>query len=130
MRTELHFHLLPAIDDGPHDLDEAVALARLAVADGTRVVTATPHVRDLLRAGALGELPARVRQVQAALDADDVPLTVQTGAELAHGPAGRRWVLIEAPLFGDAHGFLDATAELRARGFGTVIGHPERSPEL
>ena len=146
MRTELHFHLLPAIDDGPHDLDEAVALARLAVADGTRVVTATPHVRDLLRAGALGELPARVRQVQAALDSAGVPLTVQTGAELAHpdleclsdadldaiahGPSGRRWVLIEAPLFGDAHGFLDATAELRARGFGTVIGHPERSAEL
>jgi len=140
MRTELHFHLLPGIDDGPRDLDEAVELARLAVADGTGVVTATPHVRDLLRAGALAELPARVREVQDALDAAGVPLAVRTGAELAHhdlgaltddelegiaqGPADRRWILIEAPLFGDAEGFLDATAELRSRGFGTLIGHP------
>src|SRR4029079_321261 len=146
MRTELHFHLLPGIDDGPRDLDEAVELARLAVADGTGVVTATPHVRDLPRAGALAELPARVRQVAEALDAASVPLAVRTGAELAHhdlgaltddeleaiaqGPAGRRWILIEAPLFGDAEGFLDATAELRSRGFGTLIGHPERCAGL
>jgi protein-tyrosine phosphatase len=145
-RTELHFHLLPQVDDGPIDLDEAVELARLAVADGTSQVTVTPHVRDLLASGILGELPARVREVQVALDAAGVPLQLRTGAELAHddvpalgdrqldaiaqGPPGARWVLIEAPLFGDAAGFLDATAELRARGFGTLIGHPERCAEL
>jgi protein-tyrosine phosphatase len=145
-RAELHFHLLPGVDDGPIDLADAVALARLAVADGTSVVTVTPHVRDLLAGGIFDELPARVREVQDALDAAGVPLEVRTGAELAHddlpalddrrldaiaqGPPGRRWVLIEAPLFGDADGFLDAAAELRARGFGTLIGHPERCAEL
>jgi protein-tyrosine phosphatase len=145
-RAELHFHLLPEVDDGPEALDDAVALARLAVADGTSLVTVTPHVRDLLALGILAEVPARVREVQNALNDAGVPLDVQTGAELAHddvpalgdraldaiahGPPGRRWVLIEAPLFGDAAGFLEATAELRARGFGTLIGHPERCTEL
>ena len=59
-----------------------------------------------------------MREVQDALDAAAVPLEVRAGAELAqddvaqlsdrqldafaHGPAGRRWVLIEAPLFADA----------------------------
>ncbi len=145
-RAELHFHLLPEVDDGPVDLDDAVELARLAVADGTSVVTVTPHVRDLLALGILAEVPARVREVQNALNAAGVPLDLQAGAELAHddvpalsdraldmiahGPRGRRWVLIEAPLFGDAAGFLAATAELRARGFGTLIGHPERCDEL
>ena len=145
-RAELHFHLLPEVDDGPVDLDDAVELARLAVADGTSLVTVTPHVRDLLALGILAEVPARVREVQNALNDAGVPLDVQPGAELAHddvpalsdraldsiahGPAGSRWVLIEAPLFGDAPGFLDATAELRARGFGTLIGHPERCDGL
>jgi protein-tyrosine phosphatase len=145
-RAELHFHLLPGVDDGPVDLDDSVALAQLAVEDGTSVVTVTPHVRDLLAAGILYDVPARVREVQAALDAAGVPLEVRAGAELAHddvpelddgaldaiaqGPPGRRWVLIEAPLFGDAAGFLAATDELRARGFGTLIGHPERCAEL
>jgi protein-tyrosine phosphatase len=146
-RAELHFHLLPDVDDGPVDLDDAVALARLAVADGTGLVTVTPHARDLLAQGILGELHARVREVQAALDAAHVPLEVRTGAELAHddvwafdarmleavaqGPAGARWVLIEAPLFGgDADGLLAATAWIRRQGFGTLIGHPERCAAL
>src|SRR5215207_4824525 len=146
-RAELHFHLLPAVDDGPVDLDDAVALARLAVADGTGVVTVTPHVRDLLAQGILGELGARVREVQDALDAAGVPLAVRTGAELAHddvaamdarmldtvaqGPGHARWVLIEAPLFGARlEEFLAGTAAVRAHGFGTLIGHPERCPAL
>jgi protein-tyrosine phosphatase len=145
-RAELHFHLLPGVDDGPVDLDGTIELARLAVADGTSLVTVTPHVHELMRAGILDEIPARVRDTQAALDEAGVPLEVQVGGEIghpevarlddrrldaiAHGPPGRRWVLIEAPLLGDATGFLDATAELRARGFGTLIGHPERCTEL
>jgi protein-tyrosine phosphatase len=145
-RAELHFHLLPGVDDGPGELDAAIELARLAVADGTSLVTVTPHVHNLLSGGIFDDVPARVREIQSALDAAAVPLEVQAGGELgqddvrelddpaldaiAHGPPGRRWVLIEAPLLGDAAGFLDATAELRARGFGTLIGHPERCAEL
>jgi|SRR5215211_2072665 len=146
-RAELHFHLLPEVDDGPVELGEAVELARLAVADGTSLVTVTPHVRDLLRAGILDEVPARVREVADALRRAGVPLELRTGAELAQedvellgdrqldalaqGPPGARWVLLEAPLFGGRlDAFLDAAAEARARGFGTLIGHPERCAPL
>ena len=146
-RAELHFHLLPGVDDGPVDIEESVELGRLAVADGTSLITVTPHVRDLLRRGILDELPARVADVAAALARAGVPLEIRAGAELAHddvpfladpqldaiaqGPAGARWVLLEAPLFGDdLDGFLAATAEVRARGFGTLIGHPERCAPL
>ena len=146
-RAELHFHLLPAVDDGPEDMAETVELARMAVADGTGLVCTTPHVRELLRQDALESVPARVEAVRAALRRAGVPLEVLPGAELAHddlpwmddrrleaiaqGPPGRRWVLIEAPLFdGDAAAFLEGTAEVRARGFGTLIGHPERCRPL
>jgi protein-tyrosine phosphatase len=146
-RVELHYHLLPGVDDGPADMAESVELARTAVADGTSVVTVTPHVRDLLRHGILAELPARTDEVAGALARAGVPLRVLPGAELAHedvpfhgdreldaiaqGPPGARWVLLEAPLFGDdVDGFLAATAEVRARGFGTLIGHPERCAPL
>jgi protein-tyrosine phosphatase len=146
-RAELHFHLLPGVDDGPVDLEEAVELARLTVADGTALVTVTPHVRDLLRQGILAEVPARVHEVAAKLRRAGVPLELRPGAELAHddvallgdreldaiaqGPRGARWVLIEAPLFGgDLDGFLAGVAEVRARGFGTLIGHPERCAPL
>jgi protein-tyrosine phosphatase len=146
-RVELHFHLLPGVDDGPASMAESVELGRLAVADGTSLVTVTPHVRDLLRRGILDEVPARTDAVARALERAGVPLAIRTGAELAHddlpylrdreldaiaqGPPGARWVLLEAPLFGDdLDGFLAATAEVRARGFGTLIGHPERCAPL
>jgi len=43
---DLHTHILPGLDDGARTLEESVAMARSAVADGIRVMAATPHVRE------------------------------------------------------------------------------------
>lgn len=140
-RTEIHFHILPGLDDGPATIGESVELARRAVRDGTRTVVATPHVRaDYLTD--VHELPHRVRELNARLRLDGVPLNVLPGAEVAPamvealgadgleqvavGPPGARWVLLEAP-FASVAGALDAAAELRARGYTVVLAHPERS---
>lgn len=143
-RVELHFHLLPGVDDGPPDLAVALALAREAVRDGTRLVTCTPHAAYV----DVAEVPARVHELRAALLAAGIALDVRPGAELAwhdvpalggaeletvaQGPLGRRWVLLEAPLpgTGTLEGLADSASELRGRGFGVLIGHPERSPAL
>jgi protein-tyrosine phosphatase len=142
MRTELHFHLLPAVDDGPPDDPAAVALALAAVKDGTARIVVTPHVRAL----ELSRLPDHVQRLRGLLERCEVPLAVVCGGEvspddvehlddtelelIAHGPPGRRWVLLEAPL-GPCRPDLEAArAELRQRGFQVLIGHPERSPGL
>ena len=138
MRTEVHFHLLPGVDDGPAAVQESVALARMAVADGTATVVATPHARLVdVRA-----VPDHVRALRARLAVDRVPLRVLPGLEIAQddvarltdaeleiaaqGPPGRRWVLLEAPISADPSPFPDAARELMARGYGVLIGHPER----
>lgn len=64
-----------------------------------------------------------------------MPGTELTDAELeilAQGPPGRRWVLLEAPLDPAAglDGFRADVEELQARGYGLLIGHPERCPPL
>ena len=139
MRTELHFHLLPGVDDGPRDEAEAVNLARLAVEDGTGRVVVTPHVR-LADVESLRRLTERL---QAALRGAGVDLELHAGGELApgdvasleqeqlellaHGPPGERWLLLEAPLFSGTRDLGSAAEELRDRGFGVLIGHPERS---
>src|SRR4051794_8474288 len=110
MRAELHFHLLPGVDDGPKDMDTAIELARLAVADGTRTVVCTPHAHLV----DIATIPARVQELQEALHRAHVPLTVRPGAEvspgtaltddeaalISQGPRGREWILLEAPLDG------------------------------
>ena len=140
MRTELHFHLLPAVDDGPEDDAEAVELARLAVADGTGRVIVTPHAHCV----DFAELRPRTAELGARLAQAGVQLELGVGAELspdhvpglsqaalksvAQGPSGRRWLLLEAPLFANVGSLAGAAAELRERGFGILVGHPERSP--
>lgn len=142
MRTELHFHLLPGVDDGPKSMEESLELARLAVADGTDTITVTPHARDV----DVLTVPERVAELRAALERAAIPLRVLEGVELAQddvarltpleleiaaqGPGGSRWVLLEAPLFLESPGLLAAAGELRARGYGLLIGHPERCPSL
>jgi protein-tyrosine phosphatase len=140
--SEIHFHLLPGVDDGPRSIEETIELARLAAADGTRTLVATPHVNGLFAAD-VGSLPERVRVVVERLRRERVPVRVLCGGELAperverlstaeldciaQGPAGRRWLLLEPRLTGFDRAFGAAADELRARGFGVVVAHPERS---
>jgi protein-tyrosine phosphatase len=140
VRTELHTHLLPGVDDGPTDDAEALELARLAVADGTGTVVATPHVSTVR----IETLPDRVERLASALRRAGIPLEVLPGGELspddvaraeeaeleaiAQGPPDARWLLLEAPLWFGQPGLSAAAEELRARGFDVLIGHPERSP--
>lgn len=140
--SEIHFHLLPEVDDGPSSIVETVELARLAAADGTTTIVATPHVNRLFDTDVSG-LPERVRAVAEQLRRKRVPVRVLCGGELApemverlsqtelntiaQGPTGKRWLLLEAPLTGFNGLFAAAADELRARGFGIVVAHPERS---
>jgi protein-tyrosine phosphatase len=141
-RVDLHFHLLPGVDDGPATIEESVGLARAAAREGTRTVVATPHVRGDFHTE-VDDLPDRVAEVEERIAAERIPLRVLCGAELgqdmvgqlgdaeletiALGPPGGRWVLLETPFGRVDETFHAAADELRGRGFGVVVAHPERS---
>ena len=140
--VEIHFHLLPGVDDGPSSVDESLALASAAVADGTQTVVATPHVHPQ-HITEPAQIPDLVRELVDHLRRRRIGLDVRAGGELAHqmvgrltgaelqaiaqGPPGRQWVLLEAPFTGLDDSFSAAADELRHRGFGIVIAHPERA---
>jgi protein-tyrosine phosphatase len=142
--AELHFHLLPGVDDGPSDIEESVELARAAAADGTSTVVATPHVRTDCVTAPL-ELGDIVEAVRAAIAAAAIDLNVLVGGEVAHqmvgrlrqaelealaqGPPGARWILLETPFGPIGEDFHAASRELRDRGFGVVLAHPERGAD-
>ncbi|HEX8074589.1 MAG TPA: CpsB/CapC family capsule biosynthesis tyrosine phosphatase [Thermoleophilaceae bacterium] len=142
-RADIHFHLLPGVDDGPATLDDSLELAQLASAEGTATIVATPHVRGDFVTN-VSDLPDRAFEVRAVLEAEGVELDVLVGGELGHdmvgwlsqaeldsiaqGPEHGRWLLAEAPFTGLDAGFRAATRELRARGFACVLAHPERAP--
>jgi protein-tyrosine phosphatase len=140
--VDLHCHLLPGVDDGPETLDESVAYARAAAVAGTTTIVATSHV-ELLE---VRELPERVQEVRDALEAEGIELRLEVGGELKHfsipdldedeleilaqGPTDARWLLYEVPFEGVTPDFLAGAQELRDRGYGLVLAHPERSTDI
>lgn len=136
---DIHTHILPGVDDGAKDVLEALAMARLAVADGITHLFATPHHRDytpLFRQNVM----QRVAKLQAELDAANIPLTLLPGFEVRlyedmfmdwdremAGPLGNSRYVLAEPLF---HRY-DAQAEamlfeLFERGYQPIMAHPER----
>lgn len=142
---DLHFHLLPGIDDGAADLRESLALARVAADDGCTAIVATPHLRherwwnrDRER---LAALCAELREAlpEAGLGGVEVHLGGEVAVhsesfeELLQLPggdlltlAGSRYVLLELPWrpLGPDPG--EVVHELVVHGLVPVIAHPER----
>jgi len=138
---DLHFHILPGLDDGPQTIEESVELARGATETGTRVVAATPHVRadhpfDLAR------IETGVRELRRVLHAAGVPLEVVAGGEVAIGelmeldPSVLRgiclgdgpYLLVESPYTEVGQLLERALFQAQLAGLRPVLAHPERSP--
>ncbi len=144
-RADIHFHLLPGVDDGPATMEDAVELARAAQRDGTAIVVTTPHVRhDFVTDPS--DLPDRLHELRERLARERIALELHCGGELGYemvgsleqrhletiavGPSGASWILLEPPNEGPDEELHLAADELRGRGFGVVLAHPERSASL
>ena len=133
---DLHLHLLPGVDDGARDDAAAIAYARRLAAEGVRDVTVTPHVNHYWPLE-IATIPQRVDALATLLDEAGIGVRVRPGGELdarharsltdaeleliAQGPAGSRWLLLEAPFRGLDNEFADDFAALAGRGFGAVL---------
>lgn len=138
--VDLHCHVLPGLDDGARDLDDAIGMARQAHADGIGAICATPHIRhdhDVR----IPELPGRLEELREAVRTAGCPTRLLPGAEVAATAlpgldddelaaltlgGGGLWILLE-PAPGPLDDRFDtAVRALSERGFRALIAHPER----
>lgn len=138
---DLHAHLLPGVDDGPATLEDALAMARAAVAAGIATMAATPHIDHVHGVEPVSVGPA-VERLQAALTDEGIPLQVVPGGEVALtrlpeladeelsavALAGGPWILLECPLDLAGGPLEEAVFSLQIRGFEVLLAHPERAP--
>lgn len=141
--TDLHLHLLPGVDDGARDELQSLTHARRMAEDGVAEAVLTPHVGHPAFPLEVAAIAGHVAALRAVLDRAGVRLRVRPGGEIhpdaacalstreldaiAQGPAGARWVLLEAPFHGIGGGFVAACARMRRRGLGVLVAHPERA---
>jgi protein-tyrosine phosphatase len=139
--VDIHCHLLPGIDDGARDWDQSLAMARLALEDGTTTIVATPHQLGSFSQNRGDEIRLLTVELQERLQDAEIPLTVLPGGEIRVEPelvAGiasgdlltlgdhHRHVLLELPheLYLPLDGIL---AELSRRRMVGILAHPERN---
>jgi len=141
---DLHSHILPGLDDGPDDLDDALEIARAAVADGIIAIAATPHVREDYPTTA-DAMERGVVKLQAALEQQGIDLELLPGGEvsleqldrLSHDELRRfglggnpKYLLIETPYRDWPLLFGEIVPRLSSFGMTPVIAHPERNPAI
>jgi len=137
---DLHTHVLPGLDDGAQSLEEALAMVRVALADGVTCLVATPHDTGFVPYDA-GKVKVLTVQLQAAIETEGLPLRLVVGSELYAVPdltarlragesltlGGSRYPLIEFPLTDLPLCTDQLLFELRVAGFRPIIAHPTRN---
>ena len=144
---DLHCHLLPGIDDGPDTLEDALAMARLAVENGITQAHVTPHIHvgrwdnelaniaraveahriELQKAG----IPLKLGfAAEVRLDYDVVPLIEAGKVPFLGELDGYKIMLLELPHSHVPVGSDKFVAWLLGRGIRPMIAHPERNKDI
>lgn len=142
--TDIHSHLLPAIDDGADSMEETLTMARLAVEDGITQVIVTPHQLGNYQMNSGALVRELVQQVQQRLIAEGIRLTLLPGADvrIEEGMLDRiktgevltladrgKHILLELPheLYYPLEGVIEVLASC---GIQSILSHPERNQGL
>jgi protein-tyrosine phosphatase len=140
---DIHCHILPGLDDGPEDMEEAIAMCRVAQADGIQTIVATPHSRNGVYMNSeqtilpvLGELEEHLKIAGVALNlrsGADIHIHPETISFLRKNPhlvLGGRYFLLELPAQSIPPFARDFIFEALLAGFIPIITHPERNSIL
>ncbi|MHC1729937.1 MAG: tyrosine-protein phosphatase [Syntrophobacteraceae bacterium] len=142
---DTHSHILPGLDDGSQDMEQALAMARIAVEDGIEAVICTPHwIRGLFENTRAPVLDA-VQDFRLDLNRHGIPLIIYPGAELRIDfdmpkkirerelltlNDDGRYALIELPAEFVPPGIEEFFYLLQVEGVSPIVAHPERNPAL
>ena len=146
--VDIHTHLLPGIDDGPREMAAALDIARRAAVDGTDIMVATPHQRDVMLGSSIQHVRDLVSEINGRLRAEEEPhrpvVRVVMGMENHIEPGLPDWVedgralpigntrfILSEPPFSSYPDYVDdVLRRLQDLRLVPIIAHPERNAVL
>jgi len=137
---DLHAHILPGLDHGARDWDEAMMLCQMALDDGITTIAATPHVSEAFPNSRTKILAVRREMLQRLADAGIGIRVAEGGDYHVHPDLGHakvltlggngRYFLLEFPYYVLPPRSEVFVESLIAKGLTPVITHPERITSL
>jgi len=140
LRTDIHSHLVPGIDDGSPDLETSLYMIRRLKELGYTKLITTPHIHldfyanteeiissqfNRLKAFLAGHIPEMELAFAAEYYLDDSFLSSVLPQGLIH--FGKiKYVLVEVSMAGWPRQFSDIIFTIQSQGYMPVLAHPER----
>jgi protein-tyrosine phosphatase len=137
---DLHCHILPDVDDGAPDLETALEMAAMAVADGITITACTPHIMPGVYDNEASTIRTRIDELKHVLAERNVPLELVAGSDSHMRPdftsaldRGRiltlndsRYVLFEPPHHVAPPRLEECLFSIQMAGYVPILTHPER----
>lgn len=136
---DIHTHIIPALDDGPPDMETSVAMGRIAAQEGIIAIISTSHSEECAAEGH-ATMQRKLEQVRAAWAADGLDIRLELGVEIFLTPdtvsdlksgklwtlAGSNYVLVELPYQPWPAYAERLLFDLQLAGYIPILAHPER----
>ena len=134
--VDIHSHILPGLDDGADNFEEALVMAKIAVESGVTAITATPHCME----ARTKEIREKILILRDMLQEADIPLKVCMGMEI-FGTSytsrllrekklitlnNSRYPLVEYSFTSSGEEETNILREMLWSGYIPIVAHPER----
>ena len=142
---DIHTHILPGVDDGAKDLDEAMDMCRACADDGVRVIAVTPHDLNGVYSNDRDSVLRHAAALKEEVSRHGIPVEIVPGADVSMSPGllekldngsimtlnnTGKYILLEPPPFFMVDAFKRQIFEIRRRDIIPIITHPERNETL
>lgn len=141
---DIHCHILPGIDDGAKDMQEALKMARIAQSEGIKTIINTSHYHPDFDHESIETVSKEAENFNKMLKENNIDLEVLTGRELYYSDDlldqiaksktytlnGSKYVLIEFSHVKFPKKLCDIIYEFKLKGYKPILAHVERYQEV
>jgi tyrosine-protein phosphatase YwqE len=142
IRVDIHSHLLPGVDDGANNMEEALAMLRGMTGVGFQHLYLTPHVRSHYYPNTPASLQPVFEEFQQAARRAGIDTqlnlcaeyyldsafqeAIQAGMPLLPFPGN--YLLVEISMHQEPLFLFETLFDIQSRGYRLILAHPERYP--
>ncbi len=139
LKTDMHSHLIPGIDDGSPNMETSLQLIREMHGLGYTKLITTPHISADIYPNTAENIQLQLQLLKNELVAHEIPVEVTAAAEYMIDDGfesllqnkqlqtfSDKHVLIELPYFQAPPNFFELTFEMQIQGLKIILAHPER----
>lgn len=141
LRSDVHSHLLPGLDDGVESFEEALEVIEGLHAMGYRKLITTPHIMPDFFNNSEDDIKSKLVELQVLLSKQDLDLEITAAAEyyldenlLNNIKANKKnlltfgdnYLLFETSFMNEPFYLKEFIFEAKSRGITPVMAHPER----